>query len=50
MKALMGGCLTPNLVSGPLYSTSVDLTSMFMAREKKVTEIVQPVIIPFSSV
>ncbi len=39
-KALMGGCLTPDLVSGPLHSGSADLTSMFMAKEKRLTEIV----------
>lgn len=38
----------PDLDKGPLHSTSADFTIMFMAREKSGTEIVQPVMIPFS--
>lgn len=34
---------------GPLHSTCADLTIMFMARAKSATEIVQLVIMPFSS-
>ncbi len=37
----------PDLVKGPLHSTSADLTTMFMARAKRKTEMVHPVIIPF---
>jgi len=48
IKALMDGCLTLDLVSGPLHSTSAAFTSMFMAREKRITEMV-PVMIPFLS-
>lgn len=49
MNALMGGCRVSDLDLGPLYSTSADLTIMFMAKEKSGTEIVLPVIMPFSS-
>ena len=49
MKALMGGCLTPDLLRGPLHSGSAALTSMFIASAKRVTEMVQPVIMPTSS-
>lgn len=49
MKALIGGCRAPDLVNGPLHSTSADFTTMFMARKKRVTEMVQPVMIPFSN-
>lgn len=45
MKALMGGCWTPDLVTGSLHSTSADLTRMFMAKEKRVTKMVDMVII-----
>ncbi len=45
----MGGCRVPDLDMGPLHSTSADLTIMFMARTKSDTEIVQPVMMPFSS-
>ncbi|XP_029985493.1 glutamyl aminopeptidase [Sphaeramia orbicularis] len=48
INALMGGCRVPDLDKGPLHSTSADFTIMFIAREKSGTEIVQPVIIPFS--
>lgn len=44
MNTLMGGCPVPDLDIGPLYSTSADLTIMFMASAKSDTEIVQPVI------
>ena len=49
MKALMGGCRTPDLVRGPLHSTSAEFNSIFMASAKRITEIVHPVMIPFSS-
>ncbi len=49
IKALMGGCRVPDLDMGPLHFTSADLTIMFMARAKSGTEIVQPVMMPFSS-
>lgn len=49
MKALIGCCLEPNFVFGLLHSTSADLKTIFMARAKRVTEVVQPVMIPFSS-
>lgn len=49
MKALIGGWRTPVFVKGPLHSTSADLTIMFMARAKRMTEMVQPVIMSFSS-
>ncbi|XP_061880329.1 zinc finger protein 569-like [Entelurus aequoreus] len=39
MNALMGGCLCPEFVRGPLHSGSADLVSMFMASENSVTEI-----------
>ncbi len=45
----MGGCRVPALDMGPLHSTSADLTIMFMVRAKNGTEIVQPVMMPFSS-
>lgn len=34
------GCRTPDRVSGPLYSTSADLTSIFIAKANKITEII----------
>ena len=49
MNALMGGCRMPDLDRGPLYSVSAALTTMFMARAKRLTEMVHPIIIPFSS-
>lgn len=49
LKALIGGCLESDFVFGPLHSTSAVLATIFMARAKRVTEMVQPVIIPFSS-
>lgn len=49
MKALIGGCRTPDLIKGPLHSTSADLKIMFMVRAKRMTEMVQHVIMPFSS-
>lgn len=45
----MGGCRVPDLDMGPPHSTSADLTIMFRARAKSGTEIVQPVLMPFSS-
>lgn len=38
----------PELDSGPLHSTSAALTSMFIARANSATDMVQPVIMPFS--
>lgn len=49
IKALMGGCRVPDLDRGPLHSVSAALTTMFMATAKRLTEIVHPVIMPFSS-
>lgn len=49
MNAVMGGCCIPDLDVGPLHSPFADLTIMFMAKEKSGTEIVQLVIMPFSS-
>lgn len=39
--------LTPDLVRGPLHSTS--LTSMFIARVNNISEMVHPLMMPFSS-
>ena len=33
---------------GPLHSGSADFVSIFMARENRITEMVQPVMIPIS--
>lgn len=49
LKARIGGNCTPDFVSGSRHSTSADLTSIIMDRTKRITDIVQPVIIPFSS-
>lgn len=49
MKALMGSCLTPDLLSGPLHSVSAPLASMFIVSTNRVTDMVQPVIMPSSS-
>lgn len=49
LKALIGGSCIPVFIKGRLHSTSADLTIIFMARAKKMTELVQPVIMPFSS-
>lgn len=49
MNDLMEGCRVSDLDLGHLHSTSADLTIMFMAKEKSGTEIVQPVIMHFSS-
>ncbi len=38
INTLIGGCRTPDRVSGPLYSTSADLTSIFIAKANKITE------------
>jgi len=35
MKALMGGCFTPDLLRGPRHSVSADLTSIFIANVKR---------------
>ena len=42
------GCREPNLDKGPLHSTSADFRSIFMASANRDTEIVQPVMMPFS--
>ncbi len=47
--ALVGGCHVPDLVSGPLHSTFADFTNIFMAKANNITEMVHPVIMPFSS-
>lgn len=49
MKALIGGCLLPDFVFGSLHSTSADSATMFMAKAKRETEMLQPVMIRFSS-
>lgn len=49
IKALMGYCMSPDLDRGPLHSFSAVVATMFIARVKRITEIVHPVIIPFSS-
>lgn len=49
IKARNEGNCTPDFVSGSRHSTSADLTSIIMDRTKRITDIVQPVIIPFSS-
>lgn len=50
MKVFTGGCHTHCLNERPLYSTSSDLTVMFTATAKRMTEMVQPVVVmPFSS-
>lgn len=38
-----------DFVLGPLHFISADFATMFMARAKRVAEMVQPVMIPFSS-
>lgn len=48
MKALIGGWRVLDLDRGLLHSTSADLTSMIMAKANRVTDMVQPVIMPFS--
>ncbi len=49
LQPLVEGILTPDLVREPLHFTSGDLTCMFMAKATKITEMVDPVIITFSS-
>lgn len=49
MKALIGGNRNPDLVSGRLHSPSAVVTTIFVASAKRMTEMVQPVMIPFSS-
>lgn len=49
LKALMGGCLTPSLLSGPLHSVSAPLANMFTVSVKRVADMVQPLIMPTSS-
>lgn len=46
MKAWTGGSCTPYFISGPQHSTFADLTTMFMARVKRMTEMVLAVRIP----
>lgn len=46
-KSSDGGCWTLDFL-GPLHSASANLTSIFMASANRVTEIVHPVMIPFS--
>lgn len=41
INVLMGGWRYPDFVRGPLHSGSADFTSIFMARENKITETVQ---------
>ena len=41
----MGGCRTPDLVSGPLHATSATFTTMFMVTTKRMTDSVSLVII-----
>lgn len=48
IKALIGSCSIPDLDKGPLHSFSAILTSIFMAKVKRITEMVC-LIIPFSS-
>ena len=50
MNALIGGCLVPDLETGPRHSFSADFAIRFMARVNSETEMVQPVMIPFSSI
>lgn len=47
-KALIGGWRLLDLDRGLLHSTSADLTSMIMAKANRVTDMMQPVIMPFS--
>lgn len=49
IKARIGGCRTQDLDKGPRHSVSAAFTNIFMARANRITEIVQPVMIPFSS-
>jgi len=39
-KAYIGVCYTPDLIKGPLHLP--DFTIMFIARAKRITEVVQP--------
>lgn len=49
IKALMGVCRKSDLDRGPLHYLSAALTTIFIARAKRISEVVHPVIIPFSS-
>ena len=49
MKALMGGCRTPDCVRGPLASTSAHFTSVLTTRVKRITETVHQVMVLLSS-
>lgn len=46
MNALIRGCRVPDRDTG--HTTSADLTSIFIARVNRDTDIVQPVKMPFS--
>ena len=47
-SALIGGCLIPDLVTGPLHSNSAVFINRFIACVNKVAEMVQPVIMSLS--
>ena len=47
--ARIGGCHRPALVVGSLHSTSAAFVNIFIAKAKRVVEMLQPVIIPFSN-
>lgn len=49
IKVRMRGFRIPDLDSGPLHSVSTAFTNIFMVRANRITEIVQQVMIPFSS-
>ena len=48
MNAFTGGCLTPDFITGPLHSFSDEFTIRLIALENSITDIVSPVIMPFS--
>ena len=48
MYAGIGGCLRPDVIVEPLHSTSAAFISIFIAKAKRVAEMLQ-VIIPFSN-
>ena len=48
MKALVGGCRIPEIVTGPRLIFYAVLTIKFIAAEKRMTEMVHPVTIPTS--
>lgn len=47
IKALIGSWRVPELQGGPLHSTSAALTSIVMVRANSITNMVQPVMMPF---